>query len=153
MTPFGRLGMIVAAAAICGCASAPATGPGSSDKFNVRLTAGPQNAGQIGEASFAAQGDATNIVLTLSGVPQGVTRPVYLYTYVYGGTCGNLSLKPAYSLNEVVLARAVSGGSPGFTLDKLAPVPLQKLRSGGYAIVVRTQAPDLDQEMFCGNIK
>ena len=153
MTAFGRLGMIVVAAAICGCAPTPATGPGSSDKFNVRLTAGPQNAGQIGEASFAAQGDATNIVLTLSGVPQGVTRPVYLYTYIYGGTCGNLSPKPAYSLNEVVLARAVSGSSPGFTLDKLAPVPLQKLRSGGYAIVVRTQAPDLDQEMFCGNIK
>jgi hypothetical protein len=153
MTPFGRLGMIVVAAAIWGCASAPATGPGSSDKFNVRLTAGPHNAGQIGEASFAAQGDATNIVLTLSGVPNQVTRPVNLYTYIYEGTCGNLSPKPVYSLNEVVLARATSGSSPGFTLDKLAPVPLQKLRSGGYAIAVRTQAPDLDQEMFCGNIK
>ncbi len=32
-------------------------GAGRSDKFNVRLTAGPQNAGQIGEASFAAEGD------------------------------------------------------------------------------------------------
>jgi hypothetical protein len=153
MITFGRLGMIVVAAAICGCASAPGAGPGSSDKFNVRLTPGPQNAGHVGEASFAAQGDATNIVLTLSGVPSQVTRPVNLYTYIYAGTCGNLSPKPAYSLNEVVLARATSGNSPGFTLDKLAPVPLQKLRSGGYAIAVRTQPPDLDQEMFCGNIK
>ena len=148
-----RLSTIVIAAAICGCASAPGAGPGASDKFNVRLTAGPANAGQIGEASFAAQGDATNVVLTLSGVPDQVTRPVRLYTYIYQGTCGNLGPKPAYSLNDVVLARATSGGLPGFTLDKLAPVPLQRLRSGGHAITVRTQAPDLDQEMFCGNIK
>jgi hypothetical protein len=49
--------------------------------FNVRLTAGPNNAGQVGEASFAAQGNATNIVLTLSGVSSRVTRPVHLYTY------------------------------------------------------------------------
>lgn len=153
MITFGRLGTIVLAGAVCGCASAPGAGPGSGDMFNVRLTAGPNNAGQVGEASFAAQGNATNIVLTLSGVSSRVTRPVHLYTYIHEGTCGNLSPKPAYSLNEVILARATSPGGPGFTLDKLAPVPLQKLRSGGYAIVVRTQAPDLDQEMFCGNIK
>ena len=153
MVIFGRLGMIVVAGAICGCASAPGGGPGSSDKFNVRLIAGPRNAGQVGEASFAAQSDATNIVLTLSGVPSQVTRPVHLYTYIYEGTCGNLSPKPAYSLNEVVLARAASPSGAGFTLNKLAPIPLEKLRSGRYAIAVRTQPPDLDQEMFCGNIK
>jgi len=152
MITVGRLGMIVVAGAIWGCASAP--GAGRSGEFNVRLTAGPENAGQVGEASFAAQGDATNIVLTLSGVPNQVTRPVRLYTYLYEGTCGNLGPKPAYSLNEVVLAAATtSPGGLGFTLNKLAPVPLQKLRSGGYAIAVRTQAPDLDQEMFCGNIR
>ena len=127
--------------------------PGAGDKFTVRLAAGPRNAGQVGEASFAAQRDATNIVLTSSGVPSEVTRPVHLYTYIHQGTCGNLSPKPAYSLNEVILARAASPSGAGFTLDKLAPVPLQKLRSGGYAITVRTQAPDQDQEMFCGNIK
>ena len=149
MITFGRLAIALVAGAICGCAST-----GTKDVFNVRLIAGPQNAGQIGEASFASQGDATNIVLTLSGVPERVTRPVHLYTYIYEGTCGNLGPKPVYSLNEVVLAAATtSPGGPGFTLNKLAPVPLQKLRSGGYAIAVRTQAPDLDQEMFCGNIK
>ena len=151
MITFGRWGMIAVAGVICGCASAP--GPGSRDTFNVRLIAGPQNAGQVGEASFTAEGDATNVVLFLSGVPERVTRPVHLYTYIYEGTCGNLSPKPAFSLNEVVLARATSSSGPGFTLDKVAPVPLPKLRSGPYAIVVRTQAPDLDQEMFCGNIK
>jgi len=151
MITVGRWSMIAVAGVICGCASAPA--PSSRDTFNVRLIAGPRNAGQVGEASFTAQGDATNIVLFLSGVPEGVTRPVHLYTYIYEGTCGNLSPKPAYSLNDVVLARVTSPSGPGFTLDKLAPVTLQKLRSGGYAITVRTQAPDLDQEMFCGNIK
>ena len=153
MITLGRLSMIIVAAAACGCASAPEVRSGSGDILNVRLTAGPQNAGQIGEASFVAQGDATNIVLTLSGVPNRVTRPVHLYTYIHEGTCGNLSPKPAYSLNEVVLARVTSPTGPGFTLDKRAPVALQKLRSGGYAITVRTQAPDPDQEMFCGNIK
>jgi hypothetical protein len=149
MITFGRLVVIVAAGAICGCT----TTLDSKDAFDVRLTAGPQNAGQIGEASFAAQGDATNIVLTLSGVPSQVTRPVHLYTYIHAGTCGNLGPKPAYSLNEIVLARTTSPSGAGFTLDKLAPVPLPRLRAGGYAIVVRTQAPDLDQEMFCGNIR
>jgi hypothetical protein len=149
MINLSRLAAIVVAGALCGCAAAP----GSADKFNIRLTAGPTNAGHIVEASFAPQGDATDIVLTLSGVPSQVTRPVQLYTYIHQGECGKLSPKPAYSLNQVVLARATTTGSPGFTLDKLAPVPLQKLRSGGYAIVVRTQAPDLDQEIFCGNIR
>jgi hypothetical protein len=149
MITFGRLAIALVAGAICGCAST-----GAKDAFNVRLIAGPQNAGHVGEASFASQGDATNIVLTLSGVPERVTRPVHLYTYIYEGTCGSLGPKPAYSLNEVVLAEATtSPGGLGFTLNKLAPVPLQKLRSGGYAIAVRTQAPDLDQEMFCGNIR
>ena len=144
MITFGRLGIIVVRSGIGGCASAPGAGPGSSDKFNVRLTPGPQNAGHIGEASFAAQGGATNIVLTLSGVPSQVTRPVNLYTYIYEGTCGNLNPKPAYSLNEVVLARAESPSGAGFTLNKLAPVPLEKLRSGRYAVAVRAQAPDLE---------
>ena len=152
MTTLGRLStiVIVVAGALCGCASTP--GAGSGDVLNVRLTPGPQNAGQVGQASFTPQGNGTNIVLTLSGVPPRVTRPVNLYTYIHAGTCGNLSAKPAYALNDVVLARA-TGAGPGFTLDKLAPVPLEKLRTGGYAVVVRTQAPDPDQEMFCGNIK
>jgi len=149
MNAFARLAMIVVAVALYGCAPPP----GARDEFNIRLTAGPRNAGQIGEASFASQGDATSIVLTLSGVSAQVSQPVHLYTYIHQGTCGNLSPKPAYSLNDVVLARAMSGASSGFTLDKLAPVPLQKLRSGGYAIVVRTQAPDFDAEMFCGNVR
>jgi hypothetical protein len=153
MTTLGRLStiVIVVAGALCGCASAP--GAGSGDVLNVRLTPGPQNAGQVGEASFTPQGNGTNIVLTLSGVPPQVTRPVNLYTYIHAGTCGNLSPKPAYALNDVVLARAMSAGGAGYTLDKLAPLSLERLRAGGYAIVVRTQAPDLDQEMFCGNIK
>jgi hypothetical protein len=151
MTTLGRLAVPAVAVAACGSASAPGAGPGGKDEFSVRLTAGPENAGEVGESSFATQGDATNIVPALSAAANRVSRPVRLQT-VCQGTCGDPGPKRVYALNEAVLASAASPGGPGFALDRLAPVPLEKLRSGGHAIAVRTHAADLDQEMFCGNI-
>jgi hypothetical protein len=40
----------------------------------------------------------------------------------------------------------------GWTLSKKAPVALSELRSGGYAIVVRTGPADGNLDIFCGDI-
>ena len=53
MITLSRLGAMVVAGALYGCAAAP----GAGDKFNVRLTGGPQNAGQVDGVHVAAIGE------------------------------------------------------------------------------------------------
>jgi hypothetical protein len=137
------------AVALGGCAGPDAQRAGGS-VYTIPLDAGPSNLGEIGQAAFAPQGNGTSVFITLSGVPDTLLRPVHLYTYVYRGSCGKLEGQPAFALNDVVLARPMAGGS--FTLIKLVPMPLDTLRAGTFALSVRSQAPDLDQELFCGTI-
>ena len=65
-------------------------------------------------------------------------------------------LKPqaSYALTDRVLAGARFGSSAGgpFTVSNTAPVPIDKLRAGGLAIVVKTSPADGDVEIFCGNV-
>ena len=93
---------------------------------------------------MTAQGDGTSINLTISGVPPSVARPIHLYTFVYAGSCAKHDATPAYVLNDTVQVNAVNsiGLSGPFTISKAVPVPTVPLRSGEYAIVLRTSPAD-----------
>ena len=62
---------------------------------------------------------------------------------------------PAYALNEIVQAQFFGNGRPSgpFTLEKTVPVPMDTLRSGNYAIVLRTTPADGNLDIFCGEIR
>ena len=144
------LALLVVAGCISGCSTTPESRQ-DNQVVNIPLTAGPQNAGQIAQATLASQGDETAISFFISGVPTGTTRPVHLYTYLYPGSCESRAAKPAYEMNQTVSTNQVNKRR-GWTLSKKAPVALSELRSGGYAIVVRTSPADGNLDIFCGDI-
>ena len=127
------------------------------DVLAIELNATTHNAGKIAHAFLSPDGEITRVVLMLSGVPQYVGRPIHVYTYIYPGTCRNLPPKPVWSLNERVLANAVTG-TPGagnktmLTLAHNIPMPLHALRVERYAIGLRTAPADGDWLIFCGDI-
>lgn len=124
----------------------------------VPLVATSRNAGEIGRAFLVPRGEWTDVVVEVSGVPPLVaSRPVHLYTFLYDGRCDHLPIRPAYALTKRVLARqgaaagAVSGGAP-FAVANAAPLSLDALRRGRYAVVVRTSPADGDVAIYCGEI-
>ena len=141
----------LAALLTAGMLSACMTSPTNQLVVNIPLNATKQNAGQIAQASLAAQGETTSMSFFIGGVPQGVTRPVRLYTFVYPGSCGQLGPSPAYAMNQTLVTQPVAKRR-GWTLSKSAPVALSELRAGGYALVVRTTAADGGVDIFCGDI-
>ena len=149
-----RLVLALVIALTCKGAAAAAP-PGSDGTLTITLQAAPRNAGEVGKAFMTAQGDETAIMLTLTGVPSWVVRPVQLYTFVYAGSCAAHDSTPAYALNDVVQAGLFSrGGASGpFTLRKMLPMSMRALRAGAYALVVRTGPADGNVDIFCGDMK
>jgi len=150
--PF-RLTLALAVASACGCATAPDR-PQSDRLAKSTLKAGPRNAGETGQAVMAAEGDMTALTLLLSGVPPWVSRPVQLYTFIYGGSCVEHGATAAFALNDIVQAGLFSNNASfgPFTLKKSVPLPLNELRTGGYAVIVRTSAADGNVDLFCGDL-
>ena len=144
---------VIAAALICGCAATADNR--RSDTVSFVLQADPRNAGETGRGFMTAQGDRTLINLTISGVPPWLARPIQLFTFVYAGSCAKHDAAPAYALNDTVQVNAQSaiGLSGPFTLSKTLPVPMATLRSGEYAMVLRTSPADGNQDIFCGDMK
>jgi hypothetical protein len=145
----------LAAALLAGCAG---TGDTSSRvTFTVPLQAARIVAGEVGEAQLIPQGESTDVRIVVSGVPRALSSPpVHLYTFIHDGKCGNLSAQPAYALLDRVLAQSLAGGrSTGgpFTISNTAPLAMERLRTGGYALVVRTSPADGNREIFCGDIR
>jgi hypothetical protein len=154
-TPISLAGLIVPAllSACAGTADSP-----GRELVTVQLQPASEVAGEIGRAFLMPQGEGTRVQIEVTGVPQLTTRPVHLYTFVYEGPCGKLAAQPAYVLFDRVLAQSsgtgvVSLGGPPFTVSNTAPVPLQKLRAGNFAIVVKTSPADGDREIYCGDVK
>ncbi len=145
---------VYAAAAIgclAGCAATAQTPP-NPRIVDVPLMASPQNGGKIARATLAPRSaDATTVEIRIGGVPPTVTRPVRLYTYVYAGTCGNLSAQPAYGMNQIVVTDLFVRGDL-WSVSRQIPVPLGQLRATDYAIVVRSTPADGNVDLFCGNI-
>jgi hypothetical protein len=119
---------------------------------SVRLSATPQNAGRSGVATLVPYGDRTSLMLYVSGVPSYVTQPAGLYIYIYSGSCGNLGAAPPYDMTrQPAPGNYVPWGT--LRIGKTVPVALSTLRSGDYAIVVRTHPIDGLTDIFCGNLK
>ncbi|MEG0860708.1 MAG: hypothetical protein RSG79_14040 [Pseudomonas sp.] len=144
MKILSSLALVIAAGWLSGCATGP-----DHHVVSVPLNATQHNAGHIAHASLVSMGSETEIWIAVSGVPDSTTLPARLYTYLYSGGCDGLSGKPAYSMNETV--RSDLHGF-GMELVKVAPLSLDSLRSGNYALVVRGSAADGNHDLFCANV-
>jgi hypothetical protein len=147
------LSLAIAATLTCGCAGTAGNRP--LDTTSFVLNAGSRNAGDTGKGFLTAQGDKTLVNLTLSSVPPWMSRPVQIFTFVYAGSCARLGAYPAYALNNIVEVNPQSGSdvSGPVTLSKTVPVPLDTIRSGAYAIVLRAGPADGNWDIFCGDMQ
>ncbi|MCY1404963.1 hypothetical protein D9M71_201880 [compost metagenome] len=145
MKVVSSLALVVAIGWISGCATSP------QQIASVPLNATPSNAGNVGKAMLTPIGKDTELYVFVGGVPNDTTLPAHLYTYVYSGTCGNLSPEPAFALNQSVNTE-FNQPDVGFQLWKRVPVAYDTLRSGSYAVVVRASPADGNRDIFCGNL-
>jgi len=135
-------------------AACAASGPDVSAPVLVRLKGVGNNAGEIGQAALVPVKDTTQINMTLSGVPPSTTRPIHVYTYIYEGSCGSLPEKPAYELTDRVLVSSSAGnGRPPFTLSLTAPVPMEQLLGGRYALALRNAPADGNWLIYCAELR
>ncbi len=153
----------VLAGSISGCASVADEGdrsdPPAGAVTTIVLTATPYNAGRIGRAYLVPDGDRTVVRIEASGVPDTVTRPIHLYTFIYEGSCAAHADKAAFALTDTVLASSVANpagigafGGP-FTITNAAPISFDALRAKPYAIVVKTSPADGDRDLYCGELR
>ena len=149
-----RLTIVFATALTCGCATTT-DNRRSDNTVSFVLQAGQRNEGQTGRAFMTAQGDRTVLNLTITGVPPWVGRPVQLFTFVYPGSCGKLGANPAYALNDIVQAGLFSNSSAfgPFSMAKTIPTSVETLRTGNYALVLRSSPADGNVDIFCGDMK
>lgn len=143
-----KTGLIVVALAglLAGCVGAA----GDKEILTIRLKGGPQNASSIAQASLVGRGDVTDVTFLIGGVPAGVSKPLQLYTFIYSGTCTQLSAEPAYSMNNMTHTNPTDSG---WTLSREVPVALSDLSSEPHALLVRTSPTDGNTDIFCGDIR
>ncbi len=155
------MGAGVLAALISACTSVAGDGerrdaPGGT-LATVVLTAAPYNAGRIGRAYLVPDGQRTIVRIEASGVPNTVTRPIHLYTFIHEGSCAARTEKAAFALTDTVLASSVANpagiGAFGgvLTITNVAPISFDALRAKPYAIVVKTSPADGDRDLYCGD--
>ena len=142
--------LFLAMAGLLGACANTNDAAGDARVLTVPLQAGPQNRGEIAEATLVARGEATDVNFFIGGVPSGTTRPLQLLTFIYPGSGAQLGPQPAYAMNSTVHA-TIAGG--GWKLGKTVPVALTSLRGGKYSIVVRTTPADRNLDIFCGTIQ
>jgi hypothetical protein len=140
------LALVVAVGCISGCSTVP-----DSQITNVPLNATSTNPGSIAQTVMMPSGRATIFWFAVSGEPVGSALPGRLMAYIYPGSCGNLGAKPAYDINDGPNARFYSPASHQY-FWKSAPVAVDTLRAGGYALVVRQSPADGNQAIFCGDL-
>ena len=140
------LTLVAAVGWLYGCSTVP-----DSQITNVPLHATPVNAGNIARPIMMPKGNATEFWFAVSGEPMGSALPGRLSAYIYPGSCANLGSKPAYDMNDGPNARFYSSTAMQY-FWKSAPVPVETLRAGGYALVVRENPADGHQNIYCGNL-
>lgn len=150
MIPSTWLLLVATAVAAQGCASRSGE---ERQILTVPLQATAHNAGKIAQATLVAEGQRTGISFMIGGVPDGTSRPVHLYTYIYPGRCDRLGSEPAWEMNQIVLADRIGRAQAGWRLSKRVEVPLAQLRSGGYSLLVRNSPADGSWDLFCGEIE
>lgn len=140
------LALVVAVGCICGCSTVP-----DRQVTNVPLNATSINAGHIARPIMMSSGHETVFWFAVSGESMGSALPGRLMAYIYPGSCATLGSKPAYDMNDGPNARFYSQSSHQY-FWKSAPVAVETLRAGGYALVVRESPTDGHQAIFCGNL-
>ncbi len=148
------LGVLAVTSLLAGCATQSGTGSQASNRPRVErvgLSATQVNAGRIGHAFLVPRDQVTDVVVQVSGVPNEVTLPVHLYSYIHQGTCASLGATPVYALNRRVLT---NGDKDGFlTVRNTLPASLDTLRAGAHALVVRSAPADGNMALFCGDLR
>ncbi len=145
------LTLLAVQACLFGCATSLPDGH-PREVANVPLVAAPRNLGEVATVSLARKGEDTSFVIVVGGVSPPLTLPARFYTFIYPGSCGKLAANPAYEMNETLVAESMTVRGP-WTLHKVAPIHFSELRSGDYALVVRTAPWDGSVDLFCGNLK
>ena len=106
----------------------------------VTVNLSAQNAsGESGTATLTPQGDKTQVVIKLTGAPDGTQQPAH----IHDGSCAKLDPKPRVPLQNVV------GGNSTTTLD----MKLVDIMSKGGAINVHKSAADVKTYVACGDMK
>ena len=124
----------------CATLAAVAAGATMAQDKPVTVNLSPQNAsGERGTATLTPQGDKTEVVIKLAGVPNGVQQPAH----IHDGSCANLDPKPRVPLQNVV------GGNSTTTLD----MKLDDVVGKGGAINVHKSAADVKTYVACGDLK
>src|SRR2546428_12348230 len=101
-----------------------------SEGKGVTVRIAQQNkSGESGSARLTPAGDKTKVAVNLKGAPKGVSQPAHIHE----GTCAKLHPKPKYGLQNVVDDKSASE----------APVSVDALMSGSYAINVHKSADDI----------
>ncbi len=119
---------------------------GATDtKVQIRLA--PVRGMGPGLADLIEQGDRTRVVVGMSSVPSDPANPS-LIAEIHEGSCGDLGSAPLYAVENTL------GGYPPapYYVGGILPVSLAALRSGAYAISVRTGPEAGSVELACGNI-
>lgn len=140
------LTLVVAVGWILGCSTVP-----DPQVTSVPLNATSTNVGSIAQTTMMPSGNATVFWFAIKGKTMGSALPGRLAAYIYPGSCASLGSKPAYDLNDGPNARFYSPSSLQY-FYKSAPVAVDTLRTGGYALVVRENPADGNQNAFCGDL-
>ncbi|MBV6821986.1 hypothetical protein [Pseudomonas sp. PD9R] len=122
----------------------------SNHGVTVPLVATPHNAGQIGNVALASWDKQTGLSFFISGIPNGTSLPLRVYTFINKGSCQQPG-PVAYAMNDQTNTERVA--SSGWSFSRTAPVATSILLSGGYSIVVRSAPEDGNADLFCGDIK
>ncbi|SEM52568.1 hypothetical protein SAMN04487857_102447 [Pseudomonas sp. ok272] len=138
------LAALMITASLYGCTTQP------GHVVSVPLVASRQNTGQIGNVTLADWGDKTGFSFFISGVPNGASLPLRLYTFIHKGSCQQPG-PIAYAMNDHVTTERQP--VRGWAFSRSAPVAMSALLSGEYAVVVRSAPDSGDIEVFCGDIK
>ncbi|BCX68872.1 MULTISPECIES: hypothetical protein [Pseudomonas] len=137
------LAILTATASLYGCTTSSGHG------VMVPLNATRQNAGEIGNVTLADWDKQTGLSFFISGIPNGTSLPLRIYSFIYKGSCQQPG-PVAYAMNDRVNTERQA--IKGWAFSRSVPVPMATLLSGGYSIVVRSAPPDGNVDLFCGDI-
>jgi hypothetical protein len=119
---------------------------GATDS-TVQIRLAPVRGMGPGLADLTEQGNRTRVVVGMSSVPSDPANPS-LIAEIHEGTCRDPSSAALYAVENTL------GGYPPapYYVGGILPVSLAALRSGAYAISVRTGPEAGSVELACGDI-
>jgi hypothetical protein len=129
----------------------PIAASGGAPIQTVALKASRSDPGRTGQAILVPRGAVTDIAVWFSSVPNDTTLPAHVYTYLYKGTCNALPGTAAIALNRRVLVSQI-WSSEAFRLTHTVQMPIDALRQGGFALVLRTAPADGNRVIYCGEV-